>query len=458
MILDELLEYEKNSKVLSFQFQYKKTLVWPFIRFDIFRFICDSNSNLNLKKVSSKMLPLKYENIIEKLIYNPYFSLPHNIMYIYQGGINVIKEDGTVFNRLVDDYAKIFSKQTYLLEGKSTQRLCKRNQRNINNSDFISNLIDCNVSKINTNQKDKEMCNKFITYLIHTLPFEMNRKFWQTIERRILLYSKQIIFYDKYYRLLFSMIRPKIVIMEDACFGGAQAYILRLLKDLKIPSAEIQHGWVGKTHEAYNYSNLICNSETYKDYMPQYFLAYGEYWLNKINLPVKKLVIGSPVFTMNKVKIDEIKCKNHILLIMSEHNDCLKLLEKLMPLLESKYFLELRLHPLELNSSRWYTKFNKYKNFKIVTSGIIYDSINRAEYVVGDFSTALFEAAALGKKVLVYANEYAKTWEPEEISIQFETVEQLLQIMKEDKGCKVVSNTIFDTNWKANYKKFIKSF
>ena len=55
---------------------------------------------------------------------------------------------------------------------------------------------------------------------------------------------------------------------------------------------------MSKTHYAYCYGKAIFGSE-YEKYLPEYYLAYGQYWADLVNTPSKKRILGNPFLTGN---------------------------------------------------------------------------------------------------------------------------------------------------------------
>lgn len=88
--------------------------------------------------------------------------------------------------------------------------------------------------------------------------------------------------------------------MECACYGSAMGYLTKIFKEMHISVAEIQQGWISEEHNAYNYAGNIFESKEYKAFLPNFYLMHGKYWLDKIRLPVKKIVIGNPNFSEAK--------------------------------------------------------------------------------------------------------------------------------------------------------------
>lgn len=459
-MLETLLKFENESKVLTYRYQYKGMLVWPFIRFYLFRKICEETNGFRRRKLSSPQIKSASfaRNAGQLLFRNPFLSGQKNIMFFISGGTNIKRKDGKYFNRLIDYYAKVYEKNTYVLELGGIQNDGTRSIRGVHRGDIIEKVVERCCAGKTVLEKDRQMCNELIDYLQHAIPVKVKSGIWNSAREQILWYAQSICYYDRLYSYLIKRVNPKIVFVGCGCYGYQWAVLIKILKEQKICCAEIQHGWVGKTHESYNYSQLLQNSEEYKEYLPDYFLTFGDCWEQNIRLPVKKYVLGNPNFAQNRGQVsNSAACSKNILFVAStEHKEYIKLLEELLPLLGEEYSIEFRLHPKELAASRWYHKFEKYKNFKLYSEGNIYEAFGRCEYATSDFSTALFEAAAVGKKVLIYGTSRENTWNHDDIGIVYHSAEELIDIL--DKGIykNVQVDYIFETRWKNNYKRFIK--
>lgn len=462
-VLENLLLYENESSVLNYHFHYNNILVWPFIRFYIFKRVYYEINKINQKKIYKENVPYKNNLTILQKYYrnvkgNPFFTLPKDIMFLYDGSsFNYKLENGRYRNRIVDDYILLNLKQTYKLEDSSLNPWENRIVPSIKFRDYIDYRIEKKSQSERPCQADINMSNLVITYLKQTFPFDMNNIFWSSVKANILYYANLIKYQEKYYDKLFCLVKPKIVFVTCGCHGGPLAYILNMLYERHIPCVELQHGWVGKQHEAYNYSNQLYESQEYISYMPQIFALFGQYWGNQIRLPIRKYVLGNSQFEKSTRKYSSKKINNkRILFIAGEGNDLYdKLLSELLPILKQPYILEFRVHPELKIMNKLFEKYKSYKNFELCSGGSIYEAIHRCEYATGDGSTGLFEAAAMQKKVFIFKNDYNNGYDLLNLGPTYQNAEQFIKILQNAKFNTFLSENFFCTDWERKYKKLV---
>src|SRR6202012_5072037 len=47
-------------------------------------------------------------------------------------------------------------------------------------------------------------------------------------------------------------------------------------------------------HDGYNIAPALAREGEYRSALPQYFLGYGSWWNDQINVPVTKVAVGNP--------------------------------------------------------------------------------------------------------------------------------------------------------------------
>lgn len=459
-LFEKLIEVENSSDILNFRYTYKNMLIWPFIRFPVYRhFYGKELFGKYTEKPSAQPLIIK-DQMKKYLFKNPYLTTHKDIMYIYGTLGNIKSETGKIHNRIFDYYVDIYLDDTYILENSGNLPYYKKRYKNLRDSSLILFLTKQELSRAKPTNQDIKMSKSLVEYLKKKLPIKENNQYWQYLFNLILFFSKEIKILEKYYLFLFKSVKPKIVFIEDASYGANCAVILKILHDLKITCAEIQHGMIYSNHEAYNYSNFLRENNEYKNYMPDYFLSYGDYWNKQIRTPSKVITLGKADFTYyTKNKKFSYNTKNEILFIASiYYNDYVKLLKDLLPLLASINFnLKMRLHPMGINEDVRFDIFKSNNNFTINSEEPLYQALSSAEYVIADISSVLFEAAAFGKKLLRFKTETSLKVLPCNLGNVFSTAEELIHhIIKDD--FILYQNNFFDIGYRKNYTEFINNF
>lgn len=459
MNIDSLLKIEKDGEVLKFHFEYKNTLIWPYIRFYVLRKI---NERLNTREsFQSKKLNTKI-NWKDWIFNNPYSIKKRNILIIgVSKELGNIDKKGRYFNSFTVYYEKMFPKDTLVIEDTGS-----RNSRYLYNKIYSSDIINATANHISNKYKasikDTVEINKLIEYLKKIIPEEMPKKFYSDLKSNLIYISSHLSGYYIAYSLLIKKIKPSVVMIRCATYGGLiNATIIRICKEMNIPTAEIQHGTIEGNFEPTNYSDIVRKSKEYKKYLPDYYLLYGDYWKQYIKADVNPVIIGNPLFTNAFKRKKEIRQKNDIILWIStgEHKQCKYLLEQFFEL-QNKFKVCLKLHPLEDMEAvkKLYRELEKCKNFKIVQEGNIYSYLKRCKNVVVSGSTVVYEAKEMGNRVLVAENGAARIYTPSKMGEWFKDEKDLLQLLKKEAEEDNQKEQYYCIEWEENYKNFINKF
>lgn len=465
----ELLEFENRSNVLEYRFQYKNMLMWPFVRYDIFAHIIDkeiyqgditsiSNIVLHEKETFCNRIVRRTREMLRA--YMSKVSIPQkDILFLSHSGANVKNADGKVYNRLWDEYALIFPEKTAMLESPIDGYSSKdRVFSGVISSRYLDYKIWLKAKMKRQSKRDIVNIDAFVQYIQHNFPYELGNVFLADLRIRLFDYAKKIGSQDKVYRKFFMQMKPKVVFVAEACYGCNRAFLVWMLHDMQIPVYEIQHGLVHQVHSAYNYSHLIFENKEYLEYLPDKFFVFGEFWKKHIELPVSCQVMGSANFTESINKRTEVECEiaSRILIVLN-YDPMMELIDILLSQLDDKYSIVVKPHPLYQSVVDALEIFKENDKFSIVREGNIFDSIIQAEYVIGDYSTVLYEATGCGKKVFVYRHELTEMYISKEIGNWFSTPEELVELLRNGKAIKKNDDVdyYFNSHWKEKYRNMI---
>lgn len=469
LVLKDFLEIENNPEIYNYKFEFDNILMWPFIRYRLYGMMFDKY----YKHISLKINKKKRRNYINNIPYvastiinNPYKNIlkKYDIL-MFCSGITNIKKDNKYFNRVSDYFAFMNEDKTLLIEDSNKKEYYRsRHFPNVCFHDFIE-LIAYAASRFSKAKiKDINKIKNFIKFIDKKCSYGLEISELEKINDSLLNLSKKLNIYYCMYKKIFDMYKPKVIFLEDSSYG-IRSYILKWAKDRNIITAELQHGAVSGQHPAYNYGDLIVNSRCYDKYLPDYFLSYGKYWNDLINLPVKKVPIGNPYYSENKKKLGLYK-KNKIakkkILIISQWTMTgvlLKIAQDLSSLLDlSSFDILFRPHPAEI--AMFKKKYNNIfitDSIKIDYNSNVYLSLSNADYVVGAYSTVLFEAIGICKSIFAINHPFTDLVIPKDIK-RFSNSKELVYLIQNDnqKENKIInSNYIWKPNWENNYKNFI---
>ena len=462
-ILYNLLKIENTEKILDFTVPDQSYPIWLYIRFNFFMNLIDFFNKKNNIPPEVQILnkrKLSYKNFFINL-FNIFTPWPkRDIWYLSNIGECYYKK---INDQLIDIYndpfANIFPQNSlYISQSlQTTKNIIKDNYP----YKFIQipRIIFRLTRSLFISKKDVKAVNKFINFLKlqtkENVNFDIPIEYWDSLKEEALqkigTSKVQTVFYDK----LFNYRKPKILILTDAFYGYPD--IISQAKKHNIITIEIQHGAYSYMHPAYNWASTLCQCNKIKNFVVDYFLTFGLFWHTRFQIPSKYIEIGSPWFSIQKDKF--IQSGNAIFFVLSSYYNFFKNIISEI----KNYFPErkiiVRPHPREhhlFNSS----KIPEIEGIIIDTNSDIYETFSQANIVIGEVSTSIYEALALGKRVFVL-NTYKSNIFYSNINITyFNNASELVKLIEDNNAGHQTSYTksaLFNTNWEKRYKSFIEN-
>jgi hypothetical protein len=471
MLIDKLLSLE-TEELLSFKFTEYNFLIWPFIRKYILENIYIKITNSSIPGVHREKLSL-FENIsysYNTLKYNPFKYSNYPIVFLLTQIAVSLKKDGKYFNRLHDYFALEYPESSLIIE-KSERRKYKLSRYfcNIAFDDymFIKPLFKSMFIKPRTH--DLINIKKFIECLNKQFKDHLKVNDLKIIYNNLIKYTVLAPLLYKNYLELFKKLKPSIIILYAASRGREKVCIVKAAKDLHIKVTEFQHGAITKSHPIYNYSECIFKSLEYREYLPDYLLTWGEFWNSNMRHPSNKITIGNPDF---ETKLEEYKSiKNHklhtkkVILIISQGTltkTFVELTESLSKKIDNnKFKIIYKLHPGEVPFKERYKKLYSLNNVEINKSDDIYNLLFYSDYVVGCYSTTIYEALGFKKPIFILDNQWSREYIPEGIGYWFKSVDELCELVRQDNTRKTQANEdigyYWEMDWRKRYRDFIEN-
>ena len=469
-ILDKFLEIDSDETLYQYTFSYKNTLMYPFIRYFLLQ-----NAKENILKMPSAYDPIhfgtihKYKYYIKSFWHRPPKHLQSDIVFFGSDTSN-IRQGNMYFNRLTEFFANEYPSKTILIELSNKMDYKRpRTYPKVFSKDYVDIRATIKSKWKSVNSKDLLQIDSFLHYLKQQFNHEFSDStVWNEI-KNTLVYNVKILprLFEEYTKLL-KRISPKVIFLEDACYGGSNIPLMMAAKELNIPIGEYQHGFISLDHPAYNYSNRIPSS--YKYYMPDFYMSYGKYWENNSRIPIKKIEVGNPNIS-NAVSqyVNEIK-KEHILYISSvvyPERDVQEVIRLNKIMAEQGYLVMFRIHPSEI--PRLQTVYKP-----VVDAGILidtqplYDTLKRTKYIienisienssVENISTVLFEATMFDCIIFVIKTPLHK----EDIGVpQFNCVQsvyEIAEVINSKNYIKTEPNHFWADDWRSKFRKLIDSY
>lgn len=465
MDIREFLKIEEDGELLEYRVTNYNLPLWLFIRADIIHFYLPQKL-FGLQNPHIKVSPFdltlkeKVSYLVKTTLKNPFMAKKRDIV-IFGAGVNCVFDKNYYINRLYDYFWHYFKDKILLIE--SSNKFFYPTPR-FNNEIFYSDLIPI-VSRIlykfkKISEKDVETLEKFLIRLndkFNSL-FQLNLNHYidKNKSRLLKLISKINIRILLYIKLL-KLLEPKLIIIEDAHYGG-YTDLIYLAKQFNIKVAEYQHGFISSNHLAYNFHPSTFLS--LKEYLPDYMLFWGEFWARLSQIPGEKIIIGFPYI---EEKSKNLKKEKSLLLISGgcvpdEVVDFGLKLIKIPELRDYKFIF--RPHPSERPAQE--KRYNiLFANGYELDMGNLYETLKKVEICIGlEPSTVLFEAIAFNCKSFLKLSKssfYIKEIKENLPFNIFESIEQLLEILNKPIPIQE-KNLFFAENSIKNFKTFLDEF
>ena len=223
---------------------------------------------------------------------------------------------------------------------------------------------------------------------------------WKDIYSQIFKRNQYTSFFVE---LIIKFSKPKIIIYND---NGILNASINVAFNKKIPTVDYQHGLLSNYYVLYNHNQFI--DQDYKNYLSDYYLAWGSFRLSSYNKNYLTRVGGNPFFEKKLKEYKFVKKEKNSILFISDGKTTKKVLQELALYLNKgldDYKIFYKLRPEEYQT--WqedYSLLEKISNsiYVIQDDDIdIYYYFKKCEFVIGTNSTALVEAIPFSE-VLVY--------------------------------------------------------
>lgn len=461
VFLDRLLQIENDQGL--FDFKFNDFHFWPLVREKVIHHAI--NENFEFIDPWGGSVPtlrsyLKY--FFLNLKYSAW-KMPEAEIIIFGSDISNIKTGNGYFNRITEYFANEFKENTVLLE-VSSFNMFKR-PRTFNRV-YSWDSITCYSLAFNKLFHRKICPNSdvenFILYLKQNLNYTFQSDFYDELTNILCRYEHKIPIIDRAYTSFFVKKKPKIIFIEQGCYGADTAIIIKCAKRLGIRVAEMQHGYIGEDHPAYMYSPQICSE--YIQYLPDDFLCYGNYWKQNSRIPIQVLNIGNPYLSEIVQSVKGEKSKTLVLYISSAINARMIIEEVLKidrELKKYNYQLIFRPHPCEIQ------KLDK-EYAAIVDACIpidkanLYDSLAGVKFVVSNIraiSTVMFEALAFQcVSIFIKNRENSESIPSQDCFLYVDSIVELVDIIKDGKHSEVRYDDVWEMEWKMRYGNYIKHY
>jgi hypothetical protein len=456
---------EDDAGILNYRLSSGE-LVWPLVRHGVITSILNHNNKLDIAHSSgavNKVVLLK--TLITSIVKTP-FRIKKGCVIFFNSGITNIKteSDGKYFNRVTDPFYFQFKKgKARMIESTAFKVLRMPRVHNGVYPQFTLSLL-AKLKRKSARLRPSEFTSlsDIVGHIENKLAARKINFSKSDVKTIVTDNALNYISGRQVYRSFVTSKQPKIIFLEDASYGN-NAPILLAAKDNNIKVIELQHGFVNNEHIAYNLGSGISGVSEIARYFPDYYFAYGQFWSNSINIPSTRLSIGNPFLTQSVSKFESVGHKSEsertILFLSSgvtikETNDFLTVLA---PVSDVKgYRIVFRPHPSEVKSV-----VDRYKpaldlGMSVSTNSALYADIASASIVIGELSTALFEALAFSnKRCYLLWSTFTKSYLDNPMKMQTIDNDTVGSIFEETgaQTNEAQGSYFWETNWETRFQE-----
>lgn len=406
-IFNHFLEFEEEHQL--FDKKIRDFPFWSHIRFSIYNQIL-ANSTLdkqNSNSIVSTRKKISKKNLWLGITKSPLFIFKQKEILIVNSARR-IKENGK-FKCIYTDFLTDKHKgKTQSIEVRNTYTYqTPAYSNNIKYTDFFELLSGAYLKvlqkqiKLDPTEKQK-LENVAISF---SEEFQLDSGF--LVKR----FTNAFLFYKSrkpFYNFILNRVKPKTLYLVSS-YTHPNHLLIYLAQKKGIEVIEIQHGAIGSMHIGYNMKNKkrIWG-------IPDKMMLFGEYWKQNIHLPIannKLIVNGFNQLNIDLKQYSSIKetTDKKTILVLSQwtiSQQIIKFSIDLANTLDNRdYQVILRFHPSEYK--KWKQNFPQLLESKVMVnqneSDNLYKNIAGANFVVGCYSTALYEAVAFKKRTFILA-------------------------------------------------------
>lgn len=383
---------------------------WHLIRIAVMNYLTERSTDTVMTTESKQPKRSKKEKLkflFSLILRNPFFSFKKAPVLIFSSGVVIIEHRGKWINRMYDSYRNYTPDDILLVEQSHNNFFPPgRFSTGVKSQDLLSLMIKLKKKFSKCSSETCEAINNFLKNLQNHLGID-DETFLKKLENTLKDFYSVKKFSVRLYKKLIKKTRARQVFIEDASYGGSLAIILAC-RELGVTPAEFQHGLISTHHLAYNWHRdyYTPNKALFID---EIFL-YGDYYREKISLPAKKIIAGSPF--LNEMNISSPVQGNKKRILLCSQGPVYELFnEAINNLLHlgDEYEIIHKPHPGEFKTLEEKYDYKKGKNTKIILSKEnVYELIMKSDIIIGCYSTVLYECLAFKKTPIVLDHQFAR--------------------------------------------------
>ncbi len=420
VIIRALLDLEDSGFDLLFtKVPGTQAYLWPLARWPI----ANALASAQLKVVgpagpSQTFVPFDYLRLVAReLLPNPRSvdrlraEVEH--LFIVGGGTHTSAPLG-IGNWLSDAFAQALGDQAAVVQEDVLDfHLTRRKSRPANPRTWTKDPVATRVGRaakghpLDASQRERVI--GFLEAIFSRLGGLLEPSQHDGIIQEVLKRASRVRYDEVEFSSILDRLRPRRIYLEEAAYGHYAGYN-RLAHERGIEVAELQHGWIGASHAAYNYGQAWFDSPLTSS-LPDTLLTFGEFWSEELRIPARSVPVGKPLLEFSANGARGYLERQPRLLLVSSVYETEKLIAAgvlLKRLLPDFWEVALRPHPSERANTELIFADALSHGVTIDREVDVNVSISCSRAVVGIVSTVLFEALPFNVHIGVIETDLAE--------------------------------------------------
>jgi len=409
--------------VLFAKIPHSDALLWPLARWPVN--LALQSQHLKFEPVRSKPLNriqrrrLDVGRQLPNRASSDRLTTPVENLFIVSGTTRVAMPRRTG-NWLVDDFAEALGDRAAVVQNAPLHPLTSRSARPANKRTWTWDPANTRVGQAALRQPlaadDRDEVERLLKEMLKPVAPLIGDDRQDQIVKRVVARAHRVKYEEAEFGDLLDRVQPRRILMQTAAYGD-RSHLIRLAHQRGIQVIELQHGWVGGSHAAYNFGRAMTGTNL-TDGLPDTLFTFGDYWGQDLRFPGRIVSVGKPALNRTVEHAAPFHERAQRLLLVSSVHDRERLnaiAGLLRGVLPPSWEIALRPHPSERTSAT--DLFSQ-----ALTSGVVLDqatevsaSIASSRAVLGFFSTVLYEALPCGTHIGVIDSDLSQLYTDAEL-------------------------------------------
>ena len=477
MTLAEILEIENDAEILSFRCPDTGWLAWPTVRHAFLLYLIDELGYRWSWAVRPPPTLWEHRGAAAALAR----CVAHNVLagrrgiarrpiVMFASTGTLVPWGGRAFNRVSDHFAIDRAEQTCSYESVSPLRYeVPRDRANPSVLYTLPWVIRRYLTSACRPDRFDDVAARLTSFLV----YRAKRLFGLTVSAERGAMTQTFIakglsrygFERRWYERIFTDGRPRLL-LATAGSQGSLAAAIQIAHALGIPVAECQHGHSGPGQPEYNFAPAVRDDAEYHSTLPDYFMSYGRWWTERMNAPMRTVVIGNPHRSERLAMLTDAPATadRMDILVVAKHGEperYIALAAELARGMGDRFTIALRPDPRDRPSVLGTYPSGRIGSIVVDQMPDYYASLTRAEIVVSGPSTTLAEAIGLARRIFIWEQAGATFKYPDGTYEMFVTADELIDRLKAptpESLTRPAPEEVWAPDWRHRYRRFVEPF